>query len=264
MDRTRVSRLAIIALLVAAAQAAADLQEDIEAGLRQFRVGYHAWDREALASAEDTFEAACARHPREYAVHYWLGTVRFHMLLHRSGDLDQPMEDPEFRHLTRDASKPLETATRLNAADSEAHAMLGTITGMRIGRNRKRALWLGPALMRHRSHALRHGARNPRTQYLVGAGYLHGPGYLGGPAKGLPFLLKAEELYEEESKAERESTAPAWGRDHCLVFIGEVFRGMGEPDRSEVYFRKALEVNPQSGLARRALASLRKDGGSNE
>jgi len=176
------------------------------------------------------------------------------------------MEKEEFERLSINARKAFEKAIKLNDADSEAHALLATLAGMEIARKPAHAIWRGPAVLRHRRLALRHGEDNPRTQYLVGAAFVQGPESLGGVKKGLPYLHRAESLFETQVSPTEEAmpSAPAWGYEHCLVLIGDVYARLGDVSKAEEYFRKALTVNPDNDLAERRLNSLQRSKNGNE
>lgn len=234
------------------------MRELLETGIERFNVGYGAWDRARFAEAAEIFRQACTEQPDSYEAHYWLGAARFHIVLHRQGDQEDPADPAESRRLISEAAAPLKRAVKLNGRDSEGHALLGTLVGIQIAGNPKSSLWLGPKTTYHKRHALRNDPRNPRAHYLIGTSYFHAPGILGGREKGLEFFLKAEKLFEEEAKEARQPTQPTWGYSSCLTFIGRTYQDMGRSKEAEAYFRKALSVNPQDKLAQKGLEALGK------
>lgn len=246
-------------LIVANAASGADLQDLLKTGTDQFNAGYLAWDRSKFARAAETFEQACTEQPDSYEAHYWLGAARFHIVLHRLGDEGQPAKLTETRRLIRDAVLPLKRAVKLNGRDSESHALLGTLAGIQIAGNPKSALWLGPKTTYHKRHALRNDPENPRAYYLIGTSYFNASETLGGREKGLEFLLKAENLFREESKKPTQPMQPTWGYSNCLTFVGRTYQHMGRDKQAETYFRKALSVNPQDKMAQKGLKALGKE-----
>jgi tetratricopeptide (TPR) repeat protein len=137
---------------------------------------------------------------------------------------------------------------------------------MEISRDPLKALWLGPVVQSQRRQALRSGQDNPRTLYLLGAAYLQGPGFLGGPKKGLPYLRRAEGLFEASAEGDEgaPASAPRWGHEHCVILIGQTYQESGDTQKAVEYFRKALDLNPQNKLARRCLDGLERGTTSNE
>lgn len=58
---------------------------------------------------------------------------------------------------------------RLDPFHAEAHAVVGTLLGMRGGRSPWRAIRWGPVIQRHQRVAPQLGRDNPRVLYLYGA-----------------------------------------------------------------------------------------------
>lgn len=241
-------------------------QEQLEDGVEQFCAGYRAWDVERLFQAAEAFEKVCEAEPDDYLAYYWLGVARFHILLHRQADAHHPMEKSKLKRLVSETRKPLKKALQLNNCDSEAHGLLGTLAGMEINWDPSQAFWLGPAVLRHRRQAIRYGEDNPRTQYLLGAAFVQGPGFLGGAEKGLSYLQRAEKLFQASvaSHEEPAASAPTWGHEHCLIFIGETYEHLGDVSKAEEYFRKAIVLNPHNKLAQRRLNGLQERTHGNE
>ncbi|MBN2310981.1 MAG: hypothetical protein JXR94_18545 [Candidatus Hydrogenedentes bacterium] len=238
--------------------------DDVRAAVEQFRAGYTVWDGTALSDAADALGAACRKSPDDPVCHYWLAVTCFHLLLYRMEKAEDAGDGEDYGGMTGRARAALERVLRLEPADSETHAMLGIVAGIEIRRAPVKALWLGPAVVRHRAKANRYGPRNPRTQYLIGVGHLRGEDGREGASTALPILLKAEALFARESEGKRDALAPAWGHDHCLAFIGQAYQRMGYREEAEAYCRKALAVNPACGLARRFLEQLDEAGGAHE
>jgi tetratricopeptide (TPR) repeat protein len=248
-----------VTFIAASAISVANVQQLLDSGIEQFKVGYGAWDRAQFVQAADTFQQACTEQPDSYEAHYWLGAARFHIVLHRLGDKENPANPAENRRLISEAAAPLRRAVRLRDRDSESHALLSTLIGIQIAGNPKSALWLGPKTIRHRRHALRNDPENPRVYYLIGTSYFNAPGILGGRQKGLKFFLKAERLFVEESKKPPQPMQPRWGYSSCLTFIGRTYQDIGRAKQAEIYFRKALSVNPQDKMAQKGLKALGKE-----
>jgi tetratricopeptide (TPR) repeat protein len=251
-----ITGLSVVFLLPGLTASREDVREFLVEGVQDFEAASAAWDLDRFAEAAALFKKACDRDADSYWAHYWLGTARFHILLHRSEDKEQPPTKVEKRQLIEAAHMPFKRAVALNDRDCEAHAMLSTLAGMEIAVKPLSAVWLGPEVMKHKARAFENGPGNPRVFYLMGMSYYHGPGILGGAGKALESLLQAEELFQQRSQEKSGPLEPRWGHDHCLTFIARVYRDEGNLERAEAYYRKALGVNEKNRMARKGLNAL--------
>jgi tetratricopeptide (TPR) repeat protein len=230
--------------------------DPLEAGIRQFNEGYRSWDLERMREAAAMLAPLCGTTSSSYDACYWLGAVRFHILLHRLGDTRNPPDKKEKRQLLEEAVAPLEQAVKLRRDDSEAHALLGTLKGMQIAAEPASALWRGQEVLEHRRLALENDPANPRAPYLIGSAYFHMPAILGRKDKGLEFFLSAKGLFEKEQATKPPLSKPSWGYASCLTFIGRIYEGMGKKDEARAGFLRALDVNPGDKLAKACLDKL--------
>jgi tetratricopeptide (TPR) repeat protein len=107
--------------------------------------------------------------------------------------------------------------------------------------------------------ALAGGAKNPRVQYLLGMSQFYTAIRNASQREALTNLLAAEKLFEAEAKTPAGPLDPRWGHDSCLTFIGSSYEKLGERAEAEAYFRKALTMHPQDGLAQAGLKRVTKD-----
>lgn len=250
--------MAFFALLFTAlsggASPASAPEDALATRVRTFLAAADAWDEEALRSAADGLADVAKERPESFEAQYWTGVAHFHVLLRGGKEAEYRVTTREARQAAEEADEALRRALSLRRDDAESHAMLGVLSGMRIGGNPVAALRHGREVMRHKREALEHGETNPRVHYLLGASYYHGPSLLGGRDKALEHLLRAEALYESEAGHEQNALQPAWGRGACLSFIARLHDERGDTKAAEEYYRKALDVNPRD---RNALEALR-------
>jgi tetratricopeptide (TPR) repeat protein len=230
----------------------------LQGGIDELNRGYDEWNIERFHRAEEIFEGASKRAPDNYLPYYWKGVAQFHMILFYYGDGKQPKDEGKREESIEAALATLEQAIALNADDSESYALLGVITGMKIAEKPVSAVWLGSKVMKYKKKALESDPENPRVHYLTGTSYYYAPGFLGGREKSLEHFLKAEELYEREMGAGKDPVQPQWGYSACLAFTAKVYAKAGEGERAEVYYTKALRVNPNDKLAQKGLAELKE------
>lgn len=241
----------VLVPLLIAVSAGAELPGALRAGQEAFYAAYAAWDLSGFKEAARHFEQACEAAPEGYPAQYWLGAARFHVVLHRNR-ARAPWN--EVKELIESAEDVLKRAVELNDGDAEAHAMLATLTGMRISEKPLAAVWLGPRVMKHRRAAEKHGAENPRVHYLAGAGYLLGD--RGREEKALAHFERALELFPEEAKRDRPDWAPTWGHANCLAFAGQACQRLARVEQARAYFEQALEKNPRNRLAREGMKAI--------
>jgi tetratricopeptide (TPR) repeat protein len=152
----------------------------------------------------------------------------------------------------------LTRAVQLDAGTPKATHLLGTIYGMKIGDNWLRAVWLGPRVQKEIRLALADGQQQPRVQYLLGMSQFTRATRDASRREALANLARGGKTFEAEAKTPAAPLAPRWGHDSCLTFIGSCYEKLGQRAEAEKYFRKALALHPQDGLARAGLAGHQK------
>ncbi|MDX1679401.1 MAG: tetratricopeptide repeat protein [Akkermansiaceae bacterium] len=235
------------------------LQADsLQEGIDTFRKGYRNWDSATLWNATRDFQKAVKAKPKSAQAHYWLGTAHFHRMLQIESRPTTKKLEKAAKGDREDAIEALQDAVELDDSLAEAHAMLGTLYGMKID-GITSGMRYGRRVKKHQELALKHGKDNPRVQYLLGVALLKTAENHADRKKALEALHKARELYEAEAKKARGKDEPAWGRDACLAFIGKAYSELHNAGKARVYYRKALAVRPNNKMAKKGLANL--DGG---
>ena len=254
-------RVLTILLLLAAPVARADSAADklTMAGIAEFTNAYQAWDGARFVKAENLFQQACTNATATVTNYYWLGAAEFHRMLQLLG-LPECKTNKLAAEAALDAAvDALTQAVKLDASHAESHALLGTLYGMKISENMLRAVWLGPRVQNEQELALATGAKNPRVQYLLGMSQFYTAIRNASRREALTNLLAAEKLFEAEAKTPAGPLDPRWGHDSCLTFVGSSYEKLGQPMEAEAYFRKALAMHPQDGLAQAGLKRVTKN-----
>ena len=254
-------RVLTILLLLAAPVARADSAADqlTAAGIVEFTKAYQAWDGARFVKAENLFQQACTNATATVTNYYWLGAGEFHRMLQLLG-----LPGCKTNRLAAEAAldaavDALTQAVKLDASHAESHALLGTLYGIKISENLLRAVWLGPRVQNEQELALADGGKNPRVKYLLGMSQFYTAVRNASRREALTNLLAAEKLFEAEAKMPAGPLDPRWGHDSCLTFIGSSYEKMGQRAEAEVYFRKALALHPQDGLAQAGLKRVTKN-----
>lgn len=244
---------AILLLAAPLVRADADADKLTVAGIVEFTNAYQAWDGARFAAAVDVFQQACTNVPATATNYYWLGTAEFHRMLQLLGLPASANNKLAARTALDAAVDALTRAVQLDASHAESHALLGTLYGMKISDNLLSAVWLGPRVEHELKLALAGGEKNPRVRYLLGMSQFYTACRNASRREALTTLLAAEKLFDAEAKTPAAPLEPRWGHDSCLTFIGASYEKLGQRAEAENYFRKALALHPQDGLAQAGL-----------
>ena len=248
-------------LLLAAPVARADSAADklTMAGIAEFTNAYQAWDGARFVKADNLFQQACTNATATVTNYFWLGAGEFHRMLQLLG-LPEGKTNKLAAEAALDAAvDALTQAVKLDASHAESHALLGTLYGMKISDNWLRAVWLGPRVQNEQELALAAGGKNPRVKYLLGMSQFYTAMRNASQREALTNLLAAENFFEAEAKTPAAPLDPRWGHDSCMTFIGLSYEKLGQRAEAEVYFRKALALHPQDGLAQAGLKRVTKN-----
>lgn len=245
---------AVLFLLASAILVRADSAADklTAAGIAEFSAAYQAWDGVRFGKAADLFHQAEVRNPTSAINPYWCGAALFHQMLQLKSS-----SDSKAASAAMDAAVvSLETAVKLDSGKAEAHALLGTLYGMKIDGSMLRAIRYGPGVQDHQEKALKYGPTNPRVRYLLGTGQFHTAKDAATRREALNTLLTAEKLFKVEARQPAKEFEPRWGYSSCLTFIARSYEALGQKTEAETYYRNALSVHPADHVAKEGLDRL--------
>jgi len=132
---------------------------------------------------------------------------------------------------------------------SESHALYSSILGLEIGLKPYLGMKNGIKSGKEIEKAYKLDPDNPRIYLIDGIGALHTPKIFGGGIdKALEKLNRAVELFQKEK--EDRGIYPDWGRDEIFIWLGIAFEEKEEKDKALLFYKKALEVNPDNGWAK--------------
>ena len=223
------------------------------AGVTEFTAAYQAWDGARFAAAAELFRRATTNAPANATNFYWLGTAQFHRMLQLQTAPANRTNEAAAKVALDAAVHALALAVKLDERHAESHALLGTLYGMKINGSLLRGARFGPRVAKRQELALKHGASNPRVQYLLGMCQFHTASKPAEWKAALQTLLKAEQLFEAEAKTTAAPLDPRWGYDSCLTFIGGTYELLRQRKEAVDYFRKALTMHPADHLAKEGL-----------
>ncbi len=249
----RVNFILIGLLAILSVEASAASNDLSAAGVAEFNAAYRNWDGARFAASAELFRRATTNAPANVTNFYWLGAAQFHRMLQLQNAPANPTNEAAAKAALDAAVDALTLAEKLDERHAESHALLGTLYGMKINGSLLRGARFGPRVAKHQQLALKHGASNPRVQYLLGMCQFHTANKPAEWQAALQTLLKAEKLFEAEAKTTAAPLAPRWGYNSCLTFLGRTYELLGQWNEAVDYFRKALALHPADHLAEEGL-----------
>lgn len=222
-------------------------------GVAEFSAAYEKWDASRFGKAAEFFRQAETSRPNSSKEAAWRGAALFHQMLQL-----QSKNDAHGAKVAMSAAiAALEIAVKRQADHPEANALLATLYGMTIQQAPLQALRLGPALLRHRNTAQKHGTSNPRVHYLIGTGQFHTAKTDSERQQALKTLLAAETFFQAEAKMKPSKTEHRWGYPACLTFIARSYESLNRLTEAQTYYKKALAAHPADHLAKQGLERLK-------
>ena len=117
------------------------------------------------------------------------------------------------------------------------------------------AMNLGMEIFQNFATALEKSPKNPRVHFLKGISDLYTPAqWGGGPDPAIDTLTGALELFIEENPSNPDK--PSWGHEEAHTFLAMAYLQKQDEDNARKHFNKAIEINPDYGLAREELKKL--------
>jgi len=229
------------------------IQKIKEAKLK-LQIGLNTWKPEPLKNARDMFLNLLVKEKDDnvYLLYYVAlcdyRLATYYLTLTK-------MKEAEI--YTMEGQKYLEKAMEADSSFGESFALYATLLGFEIAINQERAMELGFRSYEYLAKALEKSPENPRINLLKGASILFTPEQFGGGAdNAMEFLNKSVNLFEKESI--KDPIEPSWGKEEAYTFLGMAYKQKNELDNAKKFLKRALEINPQFGMAVRELSEIEK------
>ena len=183
-------------------------------------------------------EQAPAQSLLEYAVAY---------VGYRLANL-RDVPEQEQADLVDDAVERLEALVNDDPEYIEAHALLGSLYGLQIGRDASRGVVLGVRATRALDRAEAAAPDNPRVALLQGISAFHKPARFGGGlARAERLLRRSLDLFSREPL---DKPWPNWGRFDAHVWLGQTLARRDDRAGARAEYDAALSLAPDSGWVR--------------
>lgn len=231
-----------------------DTQQEVIKAKAELQEGVNSWNADKIKAAKDMFLNLLLKEKSENAyLHYYIALCDYRLVTH---EISENLTD-EAGMNTADAQKHLEKAMELKPTWGEPFALYASMLGMEIALDWNKAMTLGMEIGVYFGKAFDLGPENPRINLLKGSSDLFTPAeYGGGPDVAIGTLTHAVDLFEKENV--QDPLVPSWGKEEALTFLGMAYMEKGDKNKARELFLKALEVNPEFGLAKDNLEQLKK------
>ena len=199
-----------------------------------------------LCEAQKLFDRARQDgHHEEFAL-YYLALCEYRLATLFAAT---PGEQAEYINRTIEHIKG---AIELEDNFSDAHALLASAYGQKLGLKPHLGMALGPETKRVLEKSKRLDGNNPRVVLIDGMSDYYTPAMFGGDKKRA--ISKMEQALELFAKEEiRDPFQPSWGYDEACAHLGIMRQEDGDIEGAREAFVKALDVNPNNGWVKSQL-----------
>jgi len=216
--------------------------------------GVNTWDPEIMKKARDRFLGLLAREGQNnlYLL-YYVALCDYRLANYFIAS--QEMEKAET--YIKESETYLLKAMEIDPEFGELDALYAYMLGFEIALDQEKAMSLGFQSSQYMGKAITKSPDNPRVHYLKGISELYTPAQFGGGVDtAVKTLSRSVELFEKE-KIE-EFFKPSWGKEEAYTFLGMAYSQKGDTEKAKEMFTKALEVNPNFGLAAEELRKIQE------
>jgi imidazolonepropionase-like amidohydrolase/tetratricopeptide (TPR) repeat protein len=229
-------------------------KNQIVAAKELLKKGVDTWDPALMRNARDRLLGLMAKEKKRslYPL-YYIALCDYRLATYYLTLAEMDKAEPYIK----EGQNYLKKAMELDPDLGELDAFYAYMLGFEIALNPQNAMSLGLQIYQYFGNAFAKSPENPRVHFLKGVSELFTPEQYGGGADiAIKTLGKSIELFEEE-KVE-DPVKPSWGKDEAYTFMGMAHNQKGNKDKAAEFFTKALEVNPEFGMARDELAKIKK------
>ena len=237
-----ISLIILMLSSIAFTQSETNLDSLIIDGKVLLRESFIQWTEVDLLNARAYFERLLITAPDSWLTHYYIGLADFRLV---SFCFSQNEQDKALKYIDN-GIEHLKNCIQLNENFAEAHNLLSSLYGNKIGVKPLYGMVLGPKAGMAIGKAMSLAPDNPRNYLISGQSAYFTPRMFGGSKK------KAKEHYIKaiayfESNEIENPVLPDWGYEEAYVWLGMVNEHFGENDEALNNYNKALEINPDYG-----------------
>jgi len=236
------SLLILIIPIFCYSQSAVNLDSLIIQGKKQLHSSLHKWTESDLLNSRAYFERLLMSQPDSWLVQYYIGLadsrlVSFHFSHNNKENAKKYIDD---------GIKHLRLVIEANENFAEAHSLLSSLYGNKIGTNPLLGMTLGPRSGMEMGKAMSLQLKNPRNYLIAGWSAFFTPKMFGGGKKKAKKNFELAIVYFDSFKV-HNPTLPDWGKEEAFAWLGLVNTEFKEFETAELNFNKALKINPEYG-----------------
>ena len=234
--------------LIAIAQSEANIDSLIIIGKHQLHQAVHKWTDTALLGARAYFERLLTDHSKTWLVHYYIGLADYRLASYffATNNTDQAKQyiDDGIEHL----KKCLDAKEKF----ADAHSLLSSLYGNKIGMNPFLGMTLGPKSGKEMGKAMSIQSNNPRNHLLAGWGAYYTPKMFGGGKdKAENYFQQAIASYETFQVS--DPILPDWGHEEAYAWLGIINTENEQYNQARQNFKQALQIFPEYGWVKHVL-----------
>lgn len=232
----------------------ASLVESVQEAKAKLQAGVNTWDLELLKTARNQFINCLLKAKTENAsILYHIALADYRLITFYLSSSN----NPEAEKSLAEAQKYLEKAMAVDPSFGEADALHGYLLGFEIALHPEKAMTLGMSSFGYFSKGFEKDPENPRIHLLKGISLFYTPeAYGGGADNAIEPLIKAVGLFDKEVVI--DPLKPSWGKEEAFTYLGLAYKQKKDYKKAKEMLKKALEVNPEFGLAMKELSGLEK------
>jgi len=231
-----------------------DIKQLIINGKTKIQTAVDKWDLNEMVEARGYFERLLNLKKSEKLIHYYIAYADFRIV----GFYFATEQMDEAKDHIDDSINHLNIALKIDNNFAEAHTLLSSMYGNKIGIKPILGMTLGMKSGTHAAKAEKLAPANPRVAFLAGTSAYYTPRMFGGgKEKALKHLEQAATLFRTfKPKSEID---PAWGLIDTYVYLGRVNLDLQNYKAAETNLKKCLELRPDHGWAKELLTKCAQD-----
>ncbi len=203
-----------------------------------------------LFNARAHFERLLTAKQHETLAHYYLAYCDYRYVT-AYAQRENSGKDQSEKYLD-DAITHLEVAIKANDKFAEAHALLASCYGQKIGKNSMLGMMLGPKSGASMYTALKLEPENPRILMLDAISKYFTPAMFGGDKDlALAGFKRSAEIFEKQTKT--SAIQPDWGHAEAYAWIGLAYLDQNKKTEAKPALERALAIDPDFGWVKQVL-----------
>ena len=203
------------------------------------------WDEPGLLEARSLFERLLQNEKWQWLTHYYVGYADYNLAIYYQ---TRNKKDLALQYLD-DGIAHVEAAVAARQDFADAHALLSSLLGQKIGMDPSLGTSLGPQAGTALAEALKYGPDNPRVALISALSAYFTPEAFGGSkTRAVQELERAIKLFESETL--EDPRLPDWGHSDAWTWRARFHLDAGEVEQARKCLERALKVNPESAFAR--------------